>query len=175
MWLPGMQRCPSIVGKCRNSTGTLLNECLCPLRQPLVNSLWQSKPWAPCQIRKIEVFACAGNAANVFPATAGKRSRHTSRHVRDARTVMHVGIAKLQFSLKLVAGGNVPGIPGACATRNFTYLVRGPLSKWPRIVSVSHKRFYINPCIRQHCCGPWIVWAIIATVLISSTYLHWKN
>ena len=22
--------------------------------------------------------------------------------------------------------GNVPGIPGACATRNFTYLVRGP-------------------------------------------------
>ena len=21
---------------------------------------------------------------------------------------------------------NVPGIPGACATRNFTYLVRGP-------------------------------------------------
>ena len=24
--------------------------------------------------------------------------------------------------------GNVPGIPGACATRNFTYLVRGPLA-----------------------------------------------
>ena len=24
-------------------------------------------------------------------------------------------------------GGNVPGIPGACATRNFTYLARGPL------------------------------------------------
>ena len=23
-------------------------------------------------------------------------------------------------------GGNLPGIPGACATRNFTYLVRGP-------------------------------------------------
>ena len=23
-------------------------------------------------------------------------------------------------------GGNVPGIPGACATRNFAYLVRGP-------------------------------------------------
>ena len=37
--------------------------------------------------------ACAGNAGNVFPATAGKRSRHASRHVRDARAVMHAGIA----------------------------------------------------------------------------------
>ena len=27
-----------------------------------------------------------------------------------------------------VGGGeNIPGIPGACKTRNFTYLVRGPL------------------------------------------------
>ena len=30
--------------------------------------------------------ACAGNAGNVLPVTAGKRSR-------DARAVMHVGIA----------------------------------------------------------------------------------
>ena len=37
--------------------------------------------------------ACAGNAGNVFPVTAGKRSRHASRHVRDARAVMHAGIA----------------------------------------------------------------------------------
>ena len=30
---------------------------------------------------------------------------------------------------QLVVGGgeNVPGIPGACTTRNFTYLIRGPL------------------------------------------------
>ena len=33
------------------------------------------------------------NAENVFPATAGSRSRHASRHVRDARDVMHAGIA----------------------------------------------------------------------------------
>ena len=38
--------------------------------------------------------ACAGNAGNVFPVTAGKRSRHASRHVRHARAVMHAGIAK---------------------------------------------------------------------------------
>ena len=52
--------------------------------------------------------------------TASKGSRHASRHVRDTRAVMHVGIANPRWP------GNVPGIPGACATRNFTYLVRGP-------------------------------------------------
>ena len=31
-------------------------------------------------------------------------------------------------SLTRVGGENVPDIPGACATRNFTYLVRGPLA-----------------------------------------------
>ena len=37
--------------------------------------------------------ACAGNAGNVFPVTAGERPRHASRHVRHARAVMHAGIA----------------------------------------------------------------------------------
>ena len=76
---------------------------------------------APCasyHIRKI-AGACAVNAGNVFPAVAGKRSRHTSRHVRD-------GIANEQCPLKSAAAENVPGIPGACVTCNFTYLVRGP-------------------------------------------------
>ena len=41
--------------------------------------------WASCQIRKIAGGACAENVGNVSPATAGKRSRHASRHVRDAR------------------------------------------------------------------------------------------
>ena len=66
--------------------------------------------------------ACAGN---VFPVTAGKRSRHASRHVRHARAVMHAGIANQRFPLKSAAGENVSSIPGACATCNFTYLVRG--------------------------------------------------
>ena len=70
--------------------------------------------------------ACAGNAGNAFPVTAGKRSRHASRHVRHARAVMHAGIANLRFPLKSATGENVPGIPGACGTCNFTYLVRGP-------------------------------------------------
>ena len=73
--------------------------------------------------------ACAGNAANVFPATAGKQSWHASRHVRDASAVMHAGIANSRFPLNSAAGENVPGIPGACATRSCTYLVRGPYKK----------------------------------------------
>ena len=33
---------------------------------------------------------------------------------------------QLSVSFEIGGGGNVPGIPGACATCNFTYLVRGP-------------------------------------------------
>ena len=86
----------------------------------------KSISWVSCQIRRIEVCACAGNVGIVFPATAGKRSRHASRHALDARAVMHVGIVNSRFPLKSVAEENVPGIPGACASRNFTYVVRGP-------------------------------------------------
>ena len=45
------------------------------------------------------------------PPTSKETSRHASRHVRDTRAVIYVGIA---------------GIPGAWGTRNFTYLARGP-------------------------------------------------
>ena len=41
--------------------------------------------------------------------------------------------------------GNVPGIPGACATRNFTYLVRGPL--WDPTAPVLFK---LQPNIHLH-------------------------
>ena len=81
-------------------------------------------------------YACAGNAEIVFPATAGKRSRHGLRHVRYACAVMYAGIANQQFTLKSAAGENVPGIPGSCATRSFTYLVRGP--SIPQFVLIDH-------------------------------------
>ena len=48
--------------------------------------------WASCQIRKIAGCAGAGNAGSVLPAIAGYWFRHASRHVRDARAVMHAGI-----------------------------------------------------------------------------------
>ena len=56
--------------------------------------------------------------------TASWRSRHASRHVRHARAVMHLG------SLTHGDGENVPGTLGACAIRNFKYLVRGPWNKY---------------------------------------------
>ena len=88
--------------------------------------IWKSSAMGLLPDKQYCGCACAGNAGNAFPVTAGKRSRHASRHVRHARAVMHAGIANLRFPLKSAAGENVPGIPGACATCNFTYLVRGP-------------------------------------------------
>ena len=92
--------------------------------------------------------ACAGNAGNVFPATAGKQSRHASRHVRHARAVMHAGIANSRFPLNSAAGENVPGIPGACATRKFTYLIRDPLPS-PQVLRYlpAHKVRFSNQAL----------------------------
>ena len=42
-------------------------------------------------------------------------------------------------------GGNVPGIPGACATRNFTYLARGPLQTF----FTQMQLWYINDILFQ--------------------------
>ena len=56
------------------------------------------------------------------PATEFKGSTHASWHVRHARAVMHVGIAYPLWRGKR----SRTDIPGACATRNFTYLARGP-------------------------------------------------
>ena len=52
---------------------------------------------------------------------ASWRSRIASRHVRHARAVMNAGIANPRWR------ESVPGILGACANRNFTYLARCPL------------------------------------------------
>ena len=40
-----------------------------------------------------------------FPHHEGKRSWHASRHVRDARAVLHAGIANWRFPLKSAVGG----------------------------------------------------------------------
>ena len=82
--------------------------------------------WASCQIRKIAGCACAGNAGNVFRATAGYRSRHASRHVRPRTCRDACRDRSPAVSFELGGGENIPGIPGACATHDFTYLVRGP-------------------------------------------------
>ena len=78
---------------------------------------------------------------DISPANAGQRSLQASRHVRDVHVVMHVRTddprwwgkgacrdSQLVVSFEVSVGENVPGIPGACTTRNFAYLVRGPLT-----------------------------------------------
>ena len=55
--------------------------------------------------------------------TASWGSRHASRHVRDARAVMHVGIAHLRWRGKRSRHSR------RMRTRNFTYLARGPWEK----------------------------------------------
>ena len=74
--------------------------------------------WASYQIRNITGCACAGNAGNVFLVTDFKESRLLA-------IVTHVPWC-MSGSLTRGGGENVPGIPGACATCNFTYLARGP-------------------------------------------------
>ena len=83
-------------------------------------------PWASYQIRKSVGCACAGNAENVFPATDFKGNHKlaipTCITARASRTCRDA----CRDRQPAMAGENVPGIPGTCATRNFTYLARGP-------------------------------------------------
>ena len=84
--------------------------------------------WASCQIhvRKIAGCACAGNAGKVFPRHRLQRKPLVSDPgMHHGTCVKHVPWC-MSGSLTRGGGENVPGIPGACATCNFTYLVRGP-------------------------------------------------
>ena len=83
--------------------------------------------WASFQIRKISGCACAGNAGNVFPRHRLQRKPLVNDPgMHHGACVTHVPWC-MSGSLTSGGGGNVPGIPGACATRNFTYLARGAL------------------------------------------------
>ena len=68
--------------------------------------------------------------------TAGYRSRHASRHVRDARAVMHVGIAHLRWRGKRSRHSR------RMRTRNFAYLARGPW--WFELNAVEVKAWVCN-------------------------------
>ena len=84
--------------------------------------------WASYQICKIASCACAG-----IPGTFSRRRLQRKPLVSDpgihhGTCVTHMPWC-LPGSLTRGGGENVPGIPGACATRNFVYLVRGPCEK----------------------------------------------
>ena len=62
--------------------------------------------------------------------TASKRSWHASRHVRDARAMMHVEIAYLRWRGKRSRHSR------RMRTRNIAYLARGPLTL---ILDITHE------------------------------------
>ena len=85
-------------------------------------------PWASYQIRKITVCACAGDACRErFPRHRLQRKPlvcYPGMH--HGMCVTHVP-CWVSGSLTRSGGENVPGIPGACATRNFANLARDPV------------------------------------------------
>ena len=82
--------------------------------------------WASCQIRKSVGCACAGNVENVFPATDFKGNHKLAIPACITARASHTCRDACRDRQPAMAGENVPGIPGTCATRSFTYLARGP-------------------------------------------------
>ena len=75
-------------------------------------------------LRKIAGCACTGNAGNLFIRHRLQRKPIVSDPgMHHGTCVKHVSWC---MSGSLTRGENVPSIPGACTTRNFTYLARGP-------------------------------------------------
>ena len=88
-----------------------------------MHKLKNRPPWASCQIRKIGGCACAGCAGNVLPVSDPDMCHGTCvTHVRDARAVMHLD------SFGSNGEDHVPGIHGACTSRNFYISGKRPMA-----------------------------------------------
>ena len=77
---PGPLRQVYMAASRNDEWGILSRDCETPIHGPLAIYV---KLWV--RMRR--------ECRERFPVTAGKRSRHASRHVRQARAVMHAGIA----------------------------------------------------------------------------------
>ena len=86
-----------------------------------------SLPWASCQIRNIDGLRMRRECRERFPRHRGV----SDPDMHHGTCVMHVPWC---MPRSLTSGFlwsrcrvNIPGIPGACATRGFTHLARSPL------------------------------------------------
>ena len=114
--------------------------------------------WASCQILKIASAHAPG-----IPQTFSPSPQVSDPDMYHGTCVTHVPWCMpgslTSVSFEIGGGGNVPGIPGACATCNFTYLVRGPCLestmetlvldilicwKWPH----TNKYYYVNATLK---------------------------
>ena len=103
--------------------------------------------WASCQIR-------AGNAGTFSPPP-----RFSDPDMHHGTCVRHVswcmpGLLTSGF-LWSWWRENVPGIPGACATRNFAYLVRGP---WIICLDISVYSWVLASSTENQICGALSSW-----------------
>ena len=87
--------------------------------------LWS---WASYQIREIPGCACAGMPETFSPPPTKRKTLVSDPSIHHGTCGAHVPRC-MSGSLTSCCGEYVPGIFGARATRNFTYLERGPLRK----------------------------------------------
>ena len=102
--------------------------------------------WASYQMRKIAVCACAGNAGNVFSATDLKKPLVSDPGMHYGTRVSHVPWC-MSGSLTRGGGENVPGIPGACASRN-----KRPMGTSSASLAVFERNpLVMDVFLRKHC------------------------
>ena len=105
-----------------------------------------------------------------------KKARVSDPDMLHGTCVTHVPWC-MSGSLTSGDGENVPGIPGACATCNFTYLVRGPCDDQATLAQVMNWcRQATSHYLRQ--CGPFGItrplWAN-GISLSTQTLTHWDR
>ena len=81
--------------------------------------------WASYQIHNIVGCACAGNAWALPRYRLQRKPLVSDPGIHHGTCIKRVTWC-MSRSLTRGSGGNFTGIPGACATRKFTYLARGP-------------------------------------------------
>ena len=113
---------------------------------------WKYDLWASYQIRKIAGCACAGNAGYVFPHRLQRKPIVNDPHIPWC----------MLGSLTRGGEENVPGIPCACATRNFVYMVRGPLSN--PAITVLYVILFYN--------WPWFNWPWTADIKCVGVFIN---
>ena len=106
--------------------------CLSPLTRARVNITWThfiNDFYCACHgplTRYIKLrVAHAPGMPGTFPPPPTEKETTSDPGMHHGTCVTHVPWC-MSGSLARSGGVNVPGIPDACATRNFTYLARGP-------------------------------------------------
>ena len=165
---------------CRRSTSVLL--CLLSMILPSKITQWASsirkgdqksvcstslvRPWSSYQIRKIAGCACAGN---VFPASDFKgnsylATQHASRHVRHARTVMHVGIANPRWR----------GISRRMRIPHFYVSGKRPVEHWLMVCADTIFEQFLNTFYIKVQLNDKSARSLLHTTLISTHFLTCK-